>query len=46
MLCVCPSAEPRDPAGDKHSANLVGGGREEGVLARFQAGRLAEATWD
>jgi hypothetical protein len=46
MMCVCPSAEPRDLAEDEYSASLIGGGREEGVLARFQTGRLAEATWD
>ncbi|CAK0853460.1 unnamed protein product [Prorocentrum cordatum] len=40
MMCVCPIDEE-----DDYTANLIGGGRQ-GVLANFQTGRFAEATWD
>ncbi|CAK0862085.1 unnamed protein product [Prorocentrum cordatum] len=49
MMCVCPDAEPMDVTEEAdhsmNSATLIGGGRD-GVLAEFQTGRLAEATWD
>jgi hypothetical protein len=45
MMCVCPSEDPRGLAEDEHAADRVGGDRE-GVLAEFQNGRFAEATWD
>ncbi|CAK0793132.1 unnamed protein product [Prorocentrum cordatum] len=49
MMCVCPDAEPIDVREEAvqsmNSASLIGGGHD-GVLAEFQTGRLAEATWD
>ncbi|CAK0810995.1 unnamed protein product [Prorocentrum cordatum] len=39
QMCVCPTED----LADGESAE---GGRTEGVLADFQVGRLAEATWD
>eukprot|EP00959_Pyramimonas_sp_CCMP1952_P227664 4760111-Pyramimonas_sp.AAC.1 len=45
MMCVCPNEGPMHPTGDDYAANLIGG-RRLGVLAKFQTGRLAEATWD
>jgi len=45
MMCVCSSREPRHFTEDDYTANLIGG-EGQGVLAKFQTGRLAEATWD
>ncbi|CAK0823978.1 unnamed protein product [Prorocentrum cordatum] len=45
MMCVCPDGEPMHPTEDDYTANLIGAERE-GVLATFQTGRFAEATWD
>jgi len=39
QMCVCPNEDLAD-------GENVEGGRIEGVIADFQVGRLAEATWD
>jgi hypothetical protein len=45
LMCVCPPRDPAGPAGEELGERPAGGG-VEGVVADFQVGRLAEATWD
>ncbi|CAK0829696.1 unnamed protein product [Prorocentrum cordatum] len=45
LMCVCPTQEPMGLAGEEYSERSAGS-RTEGVVADFQIGRLAEATWD
>jgi hypothetical protein len=46
LMCVCPDgAFSMGAAEDEHS-EIASAGETEGVVADFQTGRLAEATWD
>jgi len=46
LMCVCPHEASAMGLTDEEYSELAHAGEVKGVIADFQTGRLAEATWD